>query len=268
MLKEGLQMESNLLFVAIALVLSWMCCMPFTSVFKAGYNYNYAKPLDHTKSNEWGFSMYFDDRYNFLDYPHLNSLFPQRELYDEFYSSDEGSKAVRPQSLPSLVEHWNNILVHSGINVYEPVYNFHKALFCDIAGFHPVKLRFLSIAMHTINAILLFHWLRYVIEWNTVGKREGSSLITSKKRKNLLPILLACVVFYVHPLNMEVVGWLSAQGYVFALFYALLALITTERFFFNLTHRTSPRKNVFDQLPHLVLVLMLYLFASWVSIPL
>jgi hypothetical protein len=253
---------------------SGICYIPFSSYLQTSWNYDYLKLLDYSKSNDWGFSIYFDDRYNFLDYPHLNSLFPQQELYEQYYTNGAGSKELRADQhimlLPSLSEHWKNIFIHRGINVYEPVYNFHRALFFDIFGFHPIKLRILSIIMHTLNTCLLFWWLRYVFDWNRFGsmklsKEDEYSISTYNKSKILLPIVLACVVFYVHPLNMEVIGWLSAQGYVFAMFYALLGLIITERFFF-LAKKDPTKLSLSHQLSSLIMTIVFYLLASWVSI--
>ena len=159
-------MESKLTLLITLLFVSSIFYILFSSSYlqHATWNYDYSQPFDYLKSNDWGFSLYFDDRYNFVDYPHLNSLFPQQNLYEKFYANDVGSKVDRGSSsviiTPTLFEHWKNIFGHGGINVYEPVYNFHKALFCDIFGFHPIKLRILSIVMHTVNAGLLFHWLR------------------------------------------------------------------------------------------------------------
>lgn len=253
------------MLMTIILLLSCICYIPFYTFLSTSWNYDYSHVLDHRKVNDWGFSMYFDDRYNFVDYPHLNSLFPQRDLYDQFYAINADnspdyhhSQQQQQQHEISLFEHWRAILVHGGINVYEPVYNFHKAFFCDLIGFHPIKLRILSVIIHTINACLLFHWLRYLFEWNALSGDNKSM-----KKVSSVSLVLAAVVFYVHPLNMEVVGWLSAQGYVFAMFYSLLSLIAVERFFY--VTKTDSKNNINRTLLYLVGSIISYLFASWVS---
>mgnify|MGYP006133029265 CR=1 FL=1 len=89
----------------------------------------------------WGFSAYFDDQFNFLEHPELNSL---------------TAKAGTDQWA-----HFITLLTHRGLNVYEPVGNLLKALVIDCIGgtADPFKLRLCSAVTHFANTILIGFWL-------------------------------------------------------------------------------------------------------------
>lgn len=146
-----------------------------------------------SSGQEWSFSYYFDDSYNFREYPHVLSLSPWTLL------------------------HISEVLQHRGINVYEPVSNIFKALEVgEVCGLDARCLRLVTLALHTANALLLMEWLRLLrAEPLTWRIRALSTLV--------------CYFWWVHPLNMEVIGWLSAQGYALALLQALLSSIALER---------------------------------------
>lgn len=136
---------------------------------------------------DWNFMNYFDDEYNFIKFPSLNSIYP-----------------------PTAVHIWD-LIRHKGIGVYEPIGNLVKAAFIDIVGKFPNKLRLCSLVIHAANCILLFIWLRLI-------RSNGYRVV----------VFLTCVIFFVHPLNMEVIGWLSAQNYTISLLFSLMSSICVE----------------------------------------
>ncbi len=145
----------------------------------------------------WSFSSIFDDTFNFHEFPKLQTLTP-----------------FNLQQLLAVVS-------HQGLNVYEPVGNILKALEIDFFGLDGYALRMVSLSTHILNSCLLVVWL--LLLSTEERHRRGISFTNAMLTATLLSALWA-----VHPLNVEVIGWLSAQNYVFALFFALLSSIFLE----------------------------------------
>ena len=139
-------------------------------------------------NSSWGFLHYFDDNYNFLENP--ISLWPL------------------------TASHWYEILAHRGLNVYEPIGEIFKAVQVDFVGLDPHNLRIVSLLFNTINAVLLGVWLK--------------STCCFKHRISSQTVIFTCLLWWMHPINAEVVGWLSAQNYIFALCFSLLATLSVE----------------------------------------
>lgn len=134
------------------------------------------------------FLKYFDDYYNFVDKPEQVTLFPLLN----------GT-------------HWiHDLLGAKGLNVYEPVGQVIKAASVDFFGLDSQNLHIFSLLVHTFNAVLLSHWLRMTASTSTVVSN------------------MVAMLFWVHPLNVEVVGWLSAQNYLFAMSFSLLFVMYIE----------------------------------------
>lgn len=145
---------------------------------------------------------YFDDQSNFISHPELNSL-------------------VNADS--NVLSHFWALLCKKGLNVYEPVSSILKAFIIDIVGLNPLSLRIVSLLNHSINSILLFIWLNIVLVNSKV--QMCFWLITCE--------VLVCGLFCVHPLNVEVIGWLSAQGYLYSLMFSLFACLLFEYSWFK-----------------------------------
>lgn len=145
----------------------------------------------------WGFSNYFDDPYNFQEFPALNSLHP------------------------ITLAHWSKVLFHRGVNVLEPLANFIKGAMIDGVGLDPYLLRLCTLLMHFCNAFLLSVWLALVTE-------QQRAALGYSRRTSWTVIAALCALWTVHPLHAEVLGWLSAQNYAFALTFALLSSIHLE----------------------------------------
>ena len=102
-----------------------------------------------------------------------------------------------------------------GINVYEPTWQILKAAAHDLAINTPHRLRWLSFVIHAVNSLVLLpSWMRLRLKY------RDDKIVT-----------LVSLLFAVHPLNVQVIGWLSAQGYLYALFFALLSSISFEHTF-------------------------------------
>ena len=144
--------------------------------------------------DEYGFLKYFDDYYNFVDGPAASkTLFP---LYN--------------------ATHWiDDLLSVKGLNVYEPVAQVFKAASVDlVGGLDSHSLHLVSLGVHTLNALMLSYWL--------------SLLLLDTGRGRSPSAMLVALLFWLHPLNAEVVGWLSAQNYLFSMVFSLALMIRIE----------------------------------------
>jgi hypothetical protein len=89
----------------------------------------------------------------------------------------------------------------------------------DILGHSPGHLRIVTLCIHFVNAVLLIYWTMCVYERNIRFNKSALLFCSSA----------VAVLFVVHPLNAEIVGWLSAQSYAPALSFGLLSSICLER---------------------------------------
>jgi hypothetical protein len=179
----------------------------------------------------WRFSGVFDDSYNFLEFPELNTL--------------------TPSALP-FSQHFFKIIIHRGINVYEPVASILKAAYIDIVTLDPKKLRIVSLSNHLLNSLLLFVWLKCLARSFNFQKISNELLI------------FVSIMFFIHPLNMEVTGWLSAFSYVPALTFSLLSSISLEK---SLIGILSDEKHSFRLFLRFSSCLIFFFCASLVSEP-
>jgi len=131
-------------------------------------------------------------------------------------------------------------------NTYRPgVYILWMALY-HVAGFSAVFFHFVNIAMHAVNAVLVFAIARALFD------RQGQTGVImnghTRAVASVTPPLLAAMVFALHTVNSEVVNWVSAQAELSFTLFVLLALYIYVR--------PSRRKGIFT----LVLVAALFFF--------
>ena len=101
------------------------------------------------------------------------------------------------------------------INVVEPTSWMIKACIVHYSGgLNSHHLRIAACIAHVIAAAVLYVTLIRVMKANT----SMSSLELQ------MGSMLAALWFCIHPLNMEVIGWPSAQSYTAAMLFSTLAL--------------------------------------------
>jgi hypothetical protein len=155
------------------------------------------------------------------------------------------------KTLPGWRDYANQFIAvinHKGINVHEPVANVFKAISVDLFGLNPLSLRILSLIIHFLNSLLLYILLQKII--------ENTFLSLKSVRPNPLLLLMVCSLFLVHPLNMEVIGWLSAQNYLFSLTFSLFSMYCFEVYWHQQILNGESQQS---------LVLVLLLLLSWLS---
>lgn len=142
-------------------------------------------------SGTWSFMSYFDDHYNYE--LHKDVFTFRGNPFDQFFK----------------------MVYHVGINVYEPVGSLLKGSAITILGPNPLLLRFVSLSIHVLNFVLL-------LRFTNLFMRNVHS------RTTRFSYVFIYLIFLIHPLNAEVIGWLSAQSYTVALTFSLLSCINIE----------------------------------------
>jgi len=116
-------------------------------------------------------------------------------LNGEFVTADDPFGIITNPKIKSLTEAFKN---HNFILIA-------RALIYKVAGLNSHAYHINSIIFHVINTILVF-----VLSYTLFGR--GVSIITS-------------ILFALHPVNTEAVGWLSADNYLYHAFFTFLVLI-------------------------------------------
>ena len=94
--------------------------------------------LTVSQYRDWHFMSYFDDSFNFLEFPNLNSLFPIN------------------------INHMKELISHNDINVFEPAATVLKAAEISFVGLIPRLLRVCSVCFHALNVVILIVQLRFL----------------------------------------------------------------------------------------------------------
>jgi hypothetical protein len=160
----------------------WFIVPPFSSIFQIAFMAIFVhisgvfESLWRAKSrvttvDEYHFMAFHDDKFNFLEFPELNSL------------------------RPFTLKHWYNLATHIGINVYEPLPSFIKAATIDLVGLNAHNLHIVSTVAHFVNTLLMWSWLEAISandQKRTSGKRAAS---TREKLMTQCAELFVCAVF-------------------------------------------------------------------------
>ena len=172
---------------------TWLACL----VIAAATVFVYRPLLD---DGVWQFISHWDDEANFLDndailgfsYAHIRLMFTARFL-----------------------------------NIYEPVALMFKALVVQLRGgvVCPQAMRLASLGLHTANACLLLCCASFILE-HVPGRDRDRAIAGGGRGPSSVSwgSLYAALLYAIHPVNVEVVAWPSAQSYAVAGFFSLLSI--------------------------------------------
>ncbi|KAF0747538.1 hypothetical protein AaE_007687, partial [Aphanomyces astaci] len=134
----------------------------------------------------WEFIASWDDSINFLD----NTMIQQ------------------PLSISSIVSMFTTVK----INVYEPLSWLLKALVHSVWGMDPFAVRTVTLVLHWVNCLVLY--------------ATSARLLRQLGQPHPLGCFIGTLLYAVHPIHVEVVGWPSAQPYALAMLFTLLCFYT------------------------------------------
>ncbi|GMF55914.1 unnamed protein product [Phytophthora fragariaefolia] len=189
------------------------------SVFCCVVTLLYAWPLLATRnSGGWDFLYIWDDRTNFLDNPVLQGSLSFENLYEMF----------------TMVR----------INMYEPLGWALKFAVVKSVGLDAWWVRVVSVVVHFVAGFVLAKVSALVLDIDYVLTKLGSSSkigleLDNRRQWSNLHFHACCmsaVMFTVHPIHVEVVGWPSAQSYTLSAFFSYCSLLVHVQ---NIHHNLS-----------------------------
>jgi Flp pilus assembly protein TadD len=143
-------------------------------------------------------------------------------VYDDHRLIVENRSLLDLKDLQAIVQH----------EVARPVLNLSYAVDRALWGPTPLGFHVTNVLLHVLNVGLLF-----VLAWRIVNDRRarGSSVSVNEPRPEVVAFATA-VLFGVHPMMTEAVGYISGRSEVLCATFFLLALLSTRRW---LTSRTG-----------------------------
>ncbi|KAJ8534997.1 hypothetical protein ON010_g13740 [Phytophthora cinnamomi] len=152
-------------------------------------------------------------------------------IWDDSENFVENEVIQRAMSLESLYA----MFTMTRINVYEPFGWLLKAAQVQTVGLDSWSIRVVSVALHfgaaTVlarAAATLLDVMAILSDIKSTAKGDGRSRDLRESR-NWLGCFISAVVFAIHPVHVEVVGWPSAQPYTLCALFSNLALYVYVR---------------------------------------
>ena len=162
------------------------------------------------------------------------TAFAYRSLLNaEFLDYDDMANVVRNIHIQSLsLQNLKAIFFTPVLYSYNPLVFVSYAIENKIFGMDPVGFHITNILLHLLNIMLVYRFV--------------SMLANSKPTA-----LLAAALFALHPMNADVLGWISARSYLLATLFYFSAMISYLNYL-----RINERKNL-----HLALSLLFFILA-------
>ncbi|CAK4676475.1 hypothetical protein LEN26_008009 [Aphanomyces euteiches] len=131
--------------------------------------------------------------------------------WDDSINFVENTMIQTPLSFASILD----MLTVVKINVYEPLAWLLKAIVHSLAGMDSYTVRVVALSLHACNSALVY--LTSLTVLNHLGTPDSTGC------------LLGTLLYAVHPIHVEVIGWPSAQPYALSMLFALLCLLSYLR---------------------------------------
>ncbi|KAG1704691.1 hypothetical protein DVH05_005621 [Phytophthora capsici] len=180
--------------------------------------------VNDTASNDWEFLLVWDDKENFLDNEVVTSGINLPNLYTMFTMTK--------------------------INVYEPFGWLLKAIQVQFVGLDSWWVRIVSAVLHFMAAIVLARTSAVLLDVIALLSdfKEGVKIDskTKEQRENghWCGCCISAVVFAIHPIHVEVIGWPSAQPYTLCALFSNFALCVYVRSVYRALSGVSIKENV------------------------
>jgi cytochrome c-type biogenesis protein CcmH/NrfG len=146
-------------------------------------------------------------------------------VYDDHRLIVENRSLLDLKDLQAIVQH----------EVARPVLNLSYAVDRALWGPAPLGFHVTNVLLHVLNVGLLF-----VLAWRIVNDRRarGSSVAVKEPRPEVVAFA-AAVLFGVHPMMTQAVGYVSGRSEVLCATFFLLALLSLRRWLISRTGRVE-----------------------------
>ncbi|KAK1944225.1 hypothetical protein P3T76_004137 [Phytophthora citrophthora] len=188
--------------------------------------------VNDNASNDWEFLLIWDDKENFLENEVITNGLNWTSLYTMFTITK--------------------------INVYEPFGWMLKAIQVQFVGLDSWWVRVVSAALHFTAAMVLARASAVLLDVIALlsdfkaGVEIDSKTKKQREEANWSGCCISAVVFALHPIHVEVIGWPSAQPYTLCALFSNLALFVYVRSVYRSLSGVSTKKNVKVSLMSLV----------------
>jgi len=125
------------------------------------------------------------------------------------------------------IEQLTNLKAIAAYDMMRPITNFSYAVDRALWGTSPVGFHVTSVLLHTLNVVLLFliAW-RLNEDWQRRSPAEGRP---GRPDETLIVASVASVLFAVHPIMSQAVGYISARSEVLCSSFFLIAVLFGRR---------------------------------------
>jgi hypothetical protein len=184
-----------------------------------------------------------DDKENFIMHPLINL-----QSDDTHFSS----------STTNSLLHAYNIASTPILGVVEPVSAILRLILVRIIGNDPRSMFIVGCFLHSINTFQLAHLLQSLHSLVSFQSRETTTTTTTatttsgtscNNRLSSFSIVCSSLLWGIHPLRGEVLGWLSCQSYLFATFFTFSSvnmLLLAQSTLKNSSSSSSSSSSLFD----------------------
>lgn len=154
---------------------------------------------------------------------YINSL-TNPFVYDDFRLIVENATLATPGNLPGVVWH----------DITRPVVNLSYALDAAIWGLRPLGFHITNVLLHSLNVLLVFACANALVRDDRARRHAGNAIDSSRaiERHSDSPLIavIAALLFAVHPLLSQAVGYISARSDLLCATFVLLTFLAARRF--------------------------------------
>ena len=156
---------------------------------------------------------------------YINSL-TNPFVYDDFRLIVENSTLAAPTNVQAIVWH----------DITRPVVNLSYALDAAIWGLRPLGFHLTNVLLHAVNVVLVFLFALALARDDrarrrTAGGAESTGQESADETAARLVAIVCGLLFAVHPMLSQAVGYISARSDLLCATFVLLTFLAARRFF-------------------------------------
>ena len=156
---------------------------------------------------------------------YINSL-TNPFVYDDFRLIVENSTLATPTNVQAIVWH----------DITRPVVNLSYALDAAIWGLRPLGFHLTNVLLHAVNVVLVFLFALALARDDRAGRlpdgdAESIGQESADEAACRLVAIVCGLLFAVHPMLSQAVGYISARSDLLCATFVLLTFLAARRFF-------------------------------------